>query len=123
MKNTKLSLLISVILSTSSIAMAASPEGAPDSHRMTCGPILDAEGNVEMRAGLILDCQTQALAPQFSVRGCELSSDSGTESLQQISQDGNTAVYAYATGGKIVLNKQNFTATLTLADGSSGDCQ
>lgn len=101
----KKAILTMVCLLASSGAFAQIPGGIT-THKMNCSAATNDEGSPLLGVGYEMKCFTQALAPQYSLRGCELI---------------RTVVYPGAKGEKIELAIKKQTvgnAKLEAADGS-----
>ena len=101
--------------------------GAITQHSLNCN-IPNKDGENMLGVGYSMTCDTQALAPQYSVRGCALSRYAVVPNakpfpivLKEKSQDSSRAEFDGA-GLEVSLDKNDMKATVTFDDGSSMIC-
>ena len=101
--------------------------GAIEQHSLDCN-IPSKDGENMLGVGYNMTCDTQALAPQYSVRGCALSRHAVAPNakpfpivLKEKLQDANHAEYD-GVGLEVTLDKSKMNATVTFDDGSSMIC-
>jgi len=102
------------LLVAANVASAQAVPGAIEKHDLQCV-------SVKHRVGIdvSLECFTQALAPQNSLRGCNLlftvvapGAKPRVETLKIVAQDANDAKLTGATSTVVELNKRNMTADI-----------
>lgn len=96
-------------------------------HEFECDAPHSDEGMIA-GVGYHLSCQTQAVAPQYSVRSCSLSSHPVVPNarerdipLKQSSQDAKTAIFD-GKDVEVILNKATFEAVVRLPGGAVMNC-
>jgi hypothetical protein len=115
-----------VFLLASKCALAGMP-GAPSDHDLNC-----VSTNHKRGVSYQVSVSTQALAPQYSVRGIKVISkilapgaQPRAENLKQIKQDEKSAVFAGgspASPVRLELDKKSFTAKIYVAEKLEYSC-
>jgi hypothetical protein len=115
-----------VFLLASECALAGRP-GAPSDHELNC-----VSTNHKRGVSYQVNVTTQALAPQYSVRGIKVISkvlapgaEPRAENLQQVKQDEISATFAGGSPAsplRLELDKKSFTAKIYLAEKLEYSC-
>jgi len=129
MKNTmnKMFLLALAVVSFGTAAQAQIM-GGRTTHVMSCGaPKL--HGHMLLGVGYSLTCETQAVAPEYSLRDCSLSSQvvapnakPSIIAIHQQSQDASEALFI-GRGVTVSVDKTKLSAKVTFENGAVASCK
>ncbi|MGZ3704998.1 MAG: hypothetical protein ACXWP1_03270 [Bdellovibrionota bacterium] len=134
----KLWIISGAVLLSASAAQASTSKRKPASgvpvpgaivqHSLDCD-IPSKDGEHILGVGYAMTCDTQALAPQYSVRGCALSRHAVSPNakpfpigLKEKSQEARHAEYDGA-GLEVSLDNKTMKATVSFGDGSTMVCE
>lgn len=122
--------LLSLIVLLPVISFAARP-GGQVSHTLLCDPTVGPGGETLVGVRFSLVCRTQALAPQHSLRGCELWSSPVVPHpaamivpLTIFHQDAKEAFLVNREhGAEVTVTKSDMTAKIEWEEGSTTTCR
>lgn len=105
--------------------------GGPVNHDLKCSPPASASGEILLGVGYRLECKTQALAPQYNLRGCSLFSrvvrpnaPENEIDLELVRQTSRRATLVNKNLDiKVVVKKSNLSATVYFGNSARSTCE